>query len=272
MAGCSTTSAGATVAGSGQPVDVLYAASLIRPIEDVVAPAFDRSSGSRFRGFAGGSVALAHEVVSGVRPGDVFVSASPSVDATLAAAGAGGTWYVTFASVPLVLGYDPHSRFAAALRRGPWYAVVTTPGFALGRTDPALDPKGLLAREALDAAAEATHDRALGAVAQEPAGVFPEETLLGRLEAGQLDAAFLYRDEAVAAHVPYVSLAPESEHTTFTVTVLRGATHRASALAFVEFLLGPTARRVLAAEGLDVSGVTLHGSGAPPALRAWLAR
>ena len=39
-----------------------------------------------------------------------------------------------------------------------------------------------------------------------PAQIFPEETLLARLETGDLDAAFLYATESTARHLPAVEL------------------------------------------------------------------
>ena len=45
----------------------------------------------------------------------MFVSASPAVNATLEGAANGNwvSWYATFATTPLVLGYNPTSKFAA---------------------------------------------------------------------------------------------------------------------------------------------------------------
>ena len=65
------------------------------------------------------------------------------------------SWYAKFGSSPLVLGYNPNSTFAQALRTKPWYEVIDQPGFLIGRTDPATDPKGVLAVTALDQAATA---------------------------------------------------------------------------------------------------------------------
>ena len=64
---------------------------------------------------------------------------------------------MSFGSSPLVLGYNPSSKFAADLKTKQWYDVIDQPGFLIGRTDPATDPKGVLAITALDRAAKA-HD------------------------------------------------------------------------------------------------------------------
>ncbi len=249
-------------------VDVLYAGSLVPFVQQTLGPRFAQATGCRLVGYPGGSIELASQAASGVRRADVLVSASPAADVRLRDAGPASTrWYVSIARVPLVLGYNPHSRFAAALRSRPWYAVVTSPGFLLGRTDPALDPKGALSVDALRTAARETGRRGLDQLATQTTGVFPEETLLGRLAAGQLDAGFFYADEARDAGIPTVSLSPVSLSTTFTVTILGGAPHPGAALAFVRFLLGAAGRRMLAGDGFAVlSPPHLHGSGYPAAV------
>jgi molybdate/tungstate transport system substrate-binding protein len=238
-------------------------------MEQRLGPGFARQSGYRVVGTPGGSVELADEIKGRVRRADVFVSASPSADEALTGRANGDWigWYVTFATSPLVLGYDPNSRFAAQLRSRPWYTVVGRPGFLLGRTDPLLDPKGALSARALAQAAARTGDHALLLSERDVAGVFPEQTLLGRLESGQLDAAFLYAHEAKAAGVPTVSLAPVEESTAFTVAVLAHTPHRAGALAFVRYLLSPSVGKMLAAAGFEIHGAQVHGSDAPSSLR-----
>lgn len=268
--GAAAPSPGSTPHGAGA-VDVLYAGSLIRLMEQDLGPRFTAESGYRFSGYAGGSKELANEIKGGVQRADVFVSADPSVDATLQgnANGEWVSWYATFARSALVLGYDPHSRFAAALRARPWYDVVTSPGFRLGRTDPALDPKGVLTVEALRQMAQRAADPSLLELANGSSGVYPEATLLGRLEAGQLDAAFLYEVEAKAAGIPTVSLSPLALSATFTVTIVNRAPHPAGALAFVRFLLGSRARQALSRAGLEaIDPSRLHGTGAPASLRS----
>ena len=266
-------SASTAVRATG-PVDVLYAGSLVHIMETDVGPAFDRATGATFDGFAGGSTGLASEIRGGTQQADVFVSASPSVNTSLEgpANGSWVSWYATFATAPLVLGYNPSSRFAAALRTRPWYDVITSPGFLLGRTDPAVDPKGKLAVEALDTTAHDQHLPGLAALASSTSGVFPEEALVGRLQSGQLDAGFFYANEAVAAHIPTVPLTSLHLGATYTVTVVERAPHPAAADAFVQFLLGAQGRAILTRDGLTVtSPVAVTGAArVPPSLRAAL--
>ncbi|MGH8918521.1 MAG: extracellular solute-binding protein, partial [Actinomycetes bacterium] len=268
-----TATTNTTKTGQGK-VDVLYAGSLVALMEHKVGPAFDSATGYTFRGFAGGSTGLAKEIRGKVRQGGVFVSASPKADQALmgSANGSWVSWYATFAKSPLVLGYNPKSRFAVQLRSKPWYQVVTEPGFRLGRTDPTLDPKGKLIVKALDQAAGAHHAPALRKLATTTTGVYPEASLVGRLQAGQLDAGFFYSVEASAAHIPTVPLPGVHLGATYTVTVLRGAPDQAGAVSFAKFLLGTKGSGLLRAAGLDPVAPVVTGpaSAVPAGLRSAL--
>ena len=246
-------SAPASAAGVKTPVDVFYAASLEDIMGNQVGPAFDKATGDRFVGFPGGSKALATEIRGKLERADVFVSASPSVDASLVGK-ANGDWlggYQVFGRSYLEIGYDPKSRFARELRSKPWYEVVGQPGFSLGRTDPSTDPKGVLAREALLEAARQHHLPALAREATETSNVFPEASLVGRTQSGQLDAGFFYSVEAVAAKLPAVRLTGYDLYATYTVAVVNRAAHPGAAGAFVAFLTGPKARKLMAKDGMQ---------------------
>ncbi|MGH9083263.1 MAG: substrate-binding domain-containing protein [Acidimicrobiales bacterium] len=263
---------GAARPGGSGPVDVLYAGSLLTLVRGDVAPAFHAATGYTLTGVAAGSKALAADIGGGLQRADVFVSAAPSVDRSLEGRAGGGwvSWYATFASSPLVLAYDRRSPFAAQLRRRPWYRVVTEPGFRLGRTDPTVDPKGALAVTALDRAARTEHDPALRSLTSSTAGVFPEQTLVGRLQSGQLDAGFFYGVEAAAARLPTVPLAGVHLAGRYTVTVVNRAPHPAAARALVAWLLGRHGRKTMKKNGLvPVVPPRLSGDRAavPPSLR-----
>jgi molybdate/tungstate transport system substrate-binding protein len=151
-------------------------------------------------------------------------------------------WYVAFAQAPLVIGYNPRSRFAAELRSQPWQRVMAEPGFRLGGTDPQLDPKGQLTAQLLRKVAPDLLPRLQ---------VFPEEDLVGRLQTGQLDAGFFYANEAAEAKIPTVAI-PGAPAATFTVTILPGAPDPRGAAAFVRFLLGARGQALLEDDGLTV--------------------
>ena len=255
--------------GSGA-VDVLYAGSLVNLMEKGIGPEFDAATGYSFQGRSGNAGALANEIKGKTVVGDVFIGAAPANDIALegAANGSWVSWYATFADSPLVLGYNPTSSFAHDFKTMPWYKVLALPGILVGRTDPATDPKGALTVTALKAAALAKDEPALTQIAADSSNVYPEDTLVGRLQAGQLDAGFFYSVEAAAGNFPTVTLAgePSPLAAQYTITVLAGAPHQAAADAFVKFLLGPTGAADLAKYGLTVtSPIPVTGS-VPPAL------
>ncbi|MGH9104843.1 MAG: substrate-binding domain-containing protein [Acidimicrobiales bacterium] len=241
-----------TAGAKGTPIDVFYAASLTAVMERQVGPAFDRETGYHFVGFPGGSKQLASEIKGGLERADVFISASPAVDKALEGR-ANGDWVshaVPFGRTALEVGYDPASRFAPQLRAHPWYEVVGEAGFRLGRTNPAVDPKGVLAEEALEQAAARYHLPALRREAAAPGDVFPEDGLVGRAQSGQLDAGFFYGVEAAAAHIPTVPLSGFRLFATYTVATVNRAPHPAGAARFAAFLRAAKTQSVLRADGM----------------------
>ena len=186
-------------ASAAGKVNVLYAGSLVNLMEHGIGPAFDKASGDTFQGYAGGSSGLANQIKGKLRQGDVFVSASPKVNDGLSGAANGDwvSWYITFAQSPVVIGYNASSKFAADLKSKPWYQVLQEPEIKIGRTDPKLDPKGALTVTLMQQA-EALYkspglsEKMIGAP-DNPAQVLPEETLVGRLQSGQLDVGFFIR-------------------------------------------------------------------------------
>jgi molybdate/tungstate transport system substrate-binding protein len=258
------------------PVDVLSAGSLQDMLQQQVAPAFQAATGYTLNDTSMGSDAIASGIKGGTLQGDVFVSASPEVNKVLEGSTDGNwvSWYASFGSSQLVLGYNPSSKFAGDLRTKPWYDVIDQPGFLIGRTDPATDPKGVLAVTALDEAAKAHDIPALRAMAASTSNVYPETSLVGQLQAGQLDAGFFYGVEAAAANIKTVPLSGTKLAGVYTITVLNRAPHEAAARAFVAFLLGKDGKRILAKNGIvaltppEVSG----GSNVPKDLKGPLSR
>jgi molybdate/tungstate transport system substrate-binding protein len=247
-------------------VNVLYAGSLVNLMEHGVAPAFEKASGDTFQGFAGGSSGLANQIKGKLRRGDVFVSASPKVNDGLMGSANGNwvSWYITFAQSPLVIGYNASSKFAADLKSKPWYQVLQEPGIRIGRTDPKLDPKGALT-VALMKQAETFYkspglsEKIIGAP-DNAAQVLPEETLVGRLQSGQLDVGFFYSTETADAKIPSLALAAEiTPKAVYTVTILHDAPNADGADKFVAFLLGSDGQAIMKEHGLGVQPLKLTG-------------
>jgi molybdate/tungstate transport system substrate-binding protein len=254
---------------------VLYAGSLVNLMQKQIGPAFQTATGYSVSGISAGSKDLAAEIKGKVHQGDVFISASPKVNATLEGAAGGDwvSWYGTFATSALVIGYNPKSKFANDLKTMPWYKAITEPGLKLGFTDPATDPKGVLAVQAMTDFAKSKNLPALTALSTNKADIFPEETLVGRLQSGQLDAGFFYTAEAAAASIPTVPLTGEALKATNTISILKKAPHEAGAEAFVTYLLGTGGQAALKQDGFTlVTPPAVTGSGVPSALQSVLSQ
>jgi molybdate/tungstate transport system substrate-binding protein len=268
----SSPAASPAATGSGA-VNVLYAGSLVNLIAKQVGPAFQTASGYSVSGEGAGSTALVTDIKGKVDKGDVFISASPTATKTLMGSANGDwvSWYVSYASSNLVLGYNPNSKFAADIKSKPWYEAITEPGLKLGFTDPVVDPKGKLTAQALSDTAKSKNLSALTTIENDKGNVFPEETLVARLQSGQLDAGFFYTAEAVPAKIPTVPLAGEDLKATYTISTLKGAPNEAGAEAFVAYLLGPSGQAFLKQDGFDlISPPKVTGSGVPAAVESAL--
>ena len=258
-------------------VNVLYAGSLVNLMERSVGPAFEKATGLQFRGYAAGSNKIANEIKGKLRRGDVFISASPKVNQTLMGADNGDhvSWYVSFAESPLMIGYNPKSKFAADFKTKRWDQVLQEPGIRIGRTDPKLDPKGAFTVEMMTKAADLYHqpdlvEKTLGDP-ENPAQVLPEETLVGRLQSGQLDAGFFYSTETSDLKIPAFQPAPElAAKASYTLTILSDAPNDVGAARFVDFLLSAQGRALLKQHGVDVIKPTVTGNGQaiPPSVQA----
>jgi molybdate/tungstate transport system substrate-binding protein len=123
----------------------------------------------------------------------------------------------------------------------------------------------VLADDALDQAATTYNLPELRTLATETSDVFPETSLVGELQSGQLDAGFFYGVEAAAAHIKTVPLTGTSLAGHYTITILNKAPHQAAAVAFVNFLLGEGGRGILSDNGVVASTPVVTGSQFVPA-------
>lgn len=250
-AGCG--GAGTSGAGGGgqRIVRVLYAGSLVSIMEKTIGPAFAKATGYQYQGYGAGSSQIANELQGKIRQGDVFISADPAVDTKLMGPNGFVSWYTTFARSPLVLAYNPGSKFADQLKTKPWYEVVSQPGFRLGSTDPKLDPKGKLAAQAVQQVAK-ENQPGMAEQINRNLTVFPETDLVGRLQAGQLDAGFFYSIESADLGDPTASLSPVNLAAQYTITVLKQAANPAGGEAFVKYLLGSQGTTTLKEHGFEL--------------------
>jgi molybdate/tungstate transport system substrate-binding protein len=300
ISACGTGSTGSSATPTARPkgnVSVLYAGSLVNIMEHQIGPAFNKATGYTFQGEGKGSTALAAEIKGHLRTPDIFISADPNVNTSLQGATNGNyvTWYLTLARTELVIGYNPHSKFAsdfqaAANGSKAWYQVLEEPGIHLGRTDPELDPKGISTILLFDLAQQYykqpdLEQKALGSD-ENTSQVFPEEELIARLTSGQLDAGVFYLNEAKAANVPYITLPDQinlgnpsmaSTYSTvhwtdpktkkvhkgapiiYTITIPSTSKNMAGAIAFANFMLSSQGQSIFAADGVLSTPVKLTG-------------
>lgn len=288
-------SAGSQARGSG-PVSVLYAGTLVGILERRVGPAFEKATGYTFQGEGKGSIALANLIKAKVRQPDIFISADVSVNETLQGPANGDyvKWWVPLALTEMVIAWSPRSRFAADFQaaqdgKRSFESVLTQPGLRFGRADPELGPKGYRTMFTFDLDAKRIGDptlpqKILGGP-DNSSQVFPEEQMVARLQAGELDSGAFYKVEAIEAGLPYLSLPKEinqgdvtlaaqyatAKYTTkkgstytgapiiYTVTIPSTVRNPAGAQAFVRYLLCPDGQAMLAAQGLNTTSPVVGG-------------
>jgi molybdate/tungstate transport system substrate-binding protein len=315
--GSTTTSAGSpkvsgtpslTPSGSPTLANVVSAGSLQLLMDKYMGPPFIAQTGDEYQNQSAGSVGLAQEIAAGELTPNVFVPIGSApmaiVEPTFT------TWAVQFAASPLVVAYYPQGQYASELKKisegklpiTNLFTLMATPGFKLGRTDPAVDPQGQgfvmmvqLAEQYLGISA-ATASAVLGGT-NDSSQIFSETALEPTLQAGELDAASAYLPQAVQLGLPYVTLPNDinfgdpadasiyegASMTLSTGTVVHGSLldleasvlsttanpATPAATAFVEFLLSPAARTILKNEGYTLRPPTLVGtaSAAPQGVR-----
>jgi len=307
LSACGSTPTGGTpTAAPKRKVAVAYAGSLVHLMEKKIGPAFTQATAYPYQGEGKGSSALANEIKGKLSFPDIFISASPAVNTTLMGAANGNyvSWDVPFIRSSLVIGYSSTSKFAAdfqaaASGSSTWYQVLEESGMRIGRTDPALDPKGVRAIIIMELAEKYYHQPGLTSKILGSSGntnqIFPEEELVARLGSGQLDAGFFYLNEATDANIPFVTLPTQinmgdpSLNSTYakatytdpktgvvtkgsaivyTITVLNTSKNMAGAIAFVQYIFSAPGEAFFTNDGLSL--VTSKISGDPTAVPSQL--
>jgi molybdate/tungstate transport system substrate-binding protein len=239
-----------------QTVSVLYAGSLVTPMEGPIAQTLARRNVT-FEGEARGSQALVNLVLAGLRKPDVVIVVGSDSLARVTRAGlVAQSW--TLGSASLGLSWTQQSFYAnrlatASPTQASLLALFQIPGLRIARTDPQLDPKGRYTVLAMKTLFASAREHAILGDDENPAQVFPEQDLLVRLEAGEADVGFVYSTEARARHFPFIALpgrASMSDEIRFYVAVMKRAPHPAAARTFANFLLHGEGRTILRAAGL----------------------
>ncbi|MDY7105658.1 MAG: molybdate ABC transporter substrate-binding protein [Actinomycetota bacterium] len=227
--------AGATIGGT---VLVFAAASLTDAFADLEAAFEDAHPDADVQLNLAGSSSLREQVLAGA-PADVFASANPANMAQLVEAGEVDGEPIVFV----------HNELRIAVPPG-------NPGGVAGLADLADDellvglcaeqvPCGAFAREALaDAGVEPSIDT------NEP----DVRALLTKLGADELDAGIVYATDVIAAGDAVEGIeipADQNVVADYPIAALANAPNPAAAAAFVELVLAPGGRDILADHGFD---------------------
>lgn len=277
-------------------VNVFYAGSLVNLNENLVGPAFASGSGYTYQGKGAGSGAIANQIKGKIATPDVVEFADPAVNATLMGAANGNyiSWYFTYATSKLVIGFDPKSKVAAEFvavqkHKLVWYKALQQQGLRVGRTDPNIDPKGYRAIWMANLAQKVYHlrgfEQKLFGDNENASQVFPEQVLVARMLTGQVNAGVFYLSEVKDLGIPYISLPPQvnlgsttyaklyaTQHFTtpagqvvtgapiqYTITIPSTVKNQAGAEAFVQFVLSSRVRAISGAHGLLPFKVKIGG-------------
>ncbi|HXZ49237.1 MAG TPA: tungstate ABC transporter substrate-binding protein WtpA [Usitatibacter sp.] len=238
----------------------------------------------------GGSVKMVKQVTELHRQADVVAVADYSVIPKYFFAGQGGKayadWYAGFATNAVTFVYTGHSRFADRIGSHNWYELLAQPGVQIGRSNPDTDPSGYQTVQTLELAERYYHRPGLAEkiLANAPKTNMrdTETELIAALESGQIDYLAIYRSDARQHKFKYLELPPEIDlsdakhsgfyaqgvaHTAngeltgkpivYAVTIPFDAPNREWALKWVQFLLGPDGRKVMAASGFGAPAQAL---------------
>jgi molybdate/tungstate transport system substrate-binding protein len=193
LSGCSS------VLGSSETaVRVLCAGSLQKAFLDL-GSAVD----ARVEVEAHGSATAARLVAEGTRDPHVIALA----DAVLFDSVLSPSWYAHIATNELALAYDAGTDAGSRIDRADrWLDPLVDGTVRLGRTDPDLDPLGYRTLFALELAADHYDRPGLEDDILDDSRIFPETSLLARLETGAVDAAVVYRTMALDRGLDTVDL------------------------------------------------------------------
>jgi molybdate/tungstate transport system substrate-binding protein len=284
----------ASASGSPGMANVACAGSLQLVMDQYVGPAFTTSTGYQYQVTAMGSLGLAQEIAAGEVTPNVFIPVGAAPMALLEPKFT--TWALQFAASPLVVAYYPKGAYASELKqiaKGQLpildlFNLMATPGFRLGRTDPAVDPQGqafemMIKLAEKDLGVPAAIGRADLGGANGSSQIFSETALEPTLQAGELDAASAYLPQAVQLGLPYIALpssinfgdpADAAAYRKVSITLSGQVVHGsvlnleasvlkgwdpAAAAAFVAFLFSSKGQHLLTKEGYMLLKPTLLG-------------
>ena len=213
---------------------------------------------------------------------------------------------IRFATNEMAIAYTERSELADRIDSGNWAEILLTDGVTFGRADPNSDPCGYRTVMLFQLAEKRLQQEGLANQLTAKHGdryIRPKETdLLALLEAGEIDYLPIYRSVAVQHNLKFVILPDEVNlknadfadlyatatiHVTgkrpgelitrqgapivYGVTIPNNAPNRELALAYVELLLSPEGRAIMAGNGQSpiVPAVTGELDALPDSLKPY---
>lgn len=279
----------AVTTASAATLTVYAAGTLAVPFERVNKQFEKLHPGVVIEAQFGGSVMMARRIADLHQHADVYAAADYTVVPKILGKAGYASWFVGFASNAVTLAYTPKSLGANSINSANWYRIVSRPNVVIGRSDPNTDPSGYQFLQMLSLASEYYHDPSLERTvlknATKDAMRDTETSLISALQLGQIDYLAIYASSAISHHLEYLRLPTDidlsdpsksdlyalgrakTERGTlygkpiiYAVTIPSSADHKALAVEYVRFLMGPQGRKVLSGSGLEpLSRPWVHG-------------
>jgi len=221
------------------PVLVVSVAASVSDALDEIARLYRAATGVTVAVNAGGSNALARQIIEGA-PAGLFLSADAVQMDVVEKAGriVTGT-KTTLLTNELALVAPKNSTTTAS-------QVMDGSIRRLAMGEPAAVPAGVYGRRWLE------RQQAWTRVSPKVVPFPTVRAVLMAVQAGRVDAGIVYRTDAMTAAVRVIATVPAKEHpyldVTYPVSVIKGPTE-AEARKFLEFLKGPAARAVFDQKG-----------------------
>ena len=265
------------------PILTIFAAGTLAAPFHAVDEAFTKAHpGTSVQAQFGGSVKMVKQITELHEHADIVAVADYSVIPKYLFGAAGSQryaeWYVGFVGNAMTFVYTDRSKGAADITAQNWYDVLARPGVQIGRSNPDTDPSGYQTVQMLELAQRYYRKPGLARsilANAPPSNMRDTETeLIGALESGQIDYLAIYRSDAKQHGFKYLRLpaaidlsspseagtyAAATAHTAngtlparpiiYALTIPRGAQSAQLATAYLQFLLGPAGRAIMASYG-----------------------
>ncbi len=180
-------------------VDVMFAASLQKEMEDLIVPAFREKTGIPVQAEARGSVTIVNLIRDGYRRPDIVISADSNLLDELKPEFI--ERYAVFASNSIVIAHR-----GVEIDEDEWIDGIISGKYRFGISDPESDPLGYRSLIVLKLA-EMYYGREFYDKAMKNLLIFGLETdLAANIKAGTIDAGFLYRNMALAHNLDFIEL------------------------------------------------------------------